>query len=350
MAAPLWHFTDRKPGARRTRRLLVSGYIYHSPEVFALEKERIFMKDWLCVAREEELRNAGDYMAFHVAREPAVLVRNKAGELRALLNICAHRGAQVASGAGNVMRFSCPYHGWSYDLDGRMTGAAFMKDVQGFAKENCRLPPLRVAVWQGWVFVNFDDAAPPLEDFVSELDQEYGFLRQDNCRLAAKFELEFDCNWKLLVERLIAQGLSGRRQHADARRRGGISAAHTSGTLTPDGQTLFRKMDALAGKPENFAALAHLSPNLCMLARADHVHHLVSWPTAPGKTKLVAYILFPEAFHSEPGFAAKAETYSSFLRRRLLESAPLAGQSETYVRLDKALGSSFQHYLGRVFA
>ena len=195
-------------GLEETRRPLdearhLPAYIYTSPEVLALKKQKIFMKDWLAVARAEEVEKPGDYMTFNIMGEPIVVARNHAGELNAFYNVCAHRGVEVAAGEGNLKHFQCPYHAWTYDLSGKLLGAAYMDDVKGFDAGDCRLRPLRLGVWEGWVFVNFDEHAAPLADFVAEFDADFGFFRQGRCRLARKASCVLECNWKLVNENFV---------------------------------------------------------------------------------------------------------------------------------------------------
>ncbi|MSP52404.1 MAG: Rieske (2Fe-2S) protein [Alphaproteobacteria bacterium] len=152
------------------------------------------MKDWLCVGRAEEIDKPGDFMAFCIMGEPIVVTRNHAGAIQAFANVCAHRGVGVAGGAGNTGEFMCPYHGWLYDLDGRLLGAPYMKDAEGFDPKTCRLPPIQCGTWQGWVFVNFDAGAIPLVDYVADWDRKLGFLHMERCRLADKLVFEIDCN------------------------------------------------------------------------------------------------------------------------------------------------------------
>ena len=127
------------------------GYIYTSPEIYALEKEKIFMRDWLCIARVEEIEKPGDFMTFDVMDEPIVIARARDGSINAFRNSCAHRGLVVAKGSGNAKSFSCEYHGWSYDLTGQLVGAPFMEDVQEFDLSSCRLPPGAEVRCLGWV-------------------------------------------------------------------------------------------------------------------------------------------------------------------------------------------------------
>src|SRR5260221_5191394 len=95
------------------------GDYYTSPEIFRLEQERLFMRDWLCVGREEEIANVGDYFCWTVIKERIVVARNEQGGVSAFSNVCQHRGVEVAKGRGNTRRFLCPYHAWTYDLEGK---------------------------------------------------------------------------------------------------------------------------------------------------------------------------------------------------------------------------------------
>src|SRR5690348_5802059 len=98
----------------------IPSYFYTSPEIFRLEQERLFLKDWLCVGRVEEIADPGNYFTFKIIDEPIVVARAESGEINAFSNLCAHRGVEVAEGRGTVSKFSCPYHAWTYDLSGRL--------------------------------------------------------------------------------------------------------------------------------------------------------------------------------------------------------------------------------------
>ena len=97
----------------------VPGFIYNSETVFALEKDRLFMKEWVSTIREEQVANPGDYIAMRAMGEPFIVCRDNDGNINAFSNVCAHRGVEVASGECNLKEFSCPYHGWLYDIGGR---------------------------------------------------------------------------------------------------------------------------------------------------------------------------------------------------------------------------------------
>ena len=127
--------------------------------------------------------------------------------------------SEVATGEGNAKEFSCPYHGWLYDLKGQLQGVPFMKNVKDFDFKNCRLKTLRTAIWGGFVFVNFDPDAEPFEDYVKDFDNAFGMLKMEECRLAHKLVADLDCNWKLVVENFMDLLPRPNHPHRDVRRR-----------------------------------------------------------------------------------------------------------------------------------
>lgn len=146
----------RAGGLERTRERLdrarhAPGYVYTSPEVLRLECERVFARDWLFVGRAEEFEKPGDYRAFWVLDEPMVVARDREGRLNAFANVCVHRGVEVAYGEGNADSFSCPYHAWRYDLNGRLITAPLMRTTDTFDPKRCRMKPVRLAEWAGIV-------------------------------------------------------------------------------------------------------------------------------------------------------------------------------------------------------
>ena len=299
------------------------GDIYGSHRVFELEKQKIFMKDWMCVARCEEVANPGDYMTFRMLGEPFVIACNEQGEINAFANVCAHRGVEVATGDGNTKEFSCPYHGWLYDLDGRLVGAPYMKEAEGFDPGNCRLRPLRVGKWGGWVFVNFDAHAEPLESFLAEFAADVDFLQQENCRIGHKFTIDWKCNWKFVIENLQdvyhfktvhADTFADRVTEADQfkfqlRARGGNFSRYAGVSFTPDGKPSVGLLPWLAEEPEDFAVFGLQAPNFHILARRDFIRPYFMWPITPDTSRAVIYHLFDKDEVEKPGFSAKADVY-----------------------------------------
>jgi Rieske 2Fe-2S family protein len=311
------------------------GYIYYSQDFYRAEVEQYFMRDWLFVAREEELANPGDYLSMRLVEQPVVISRGKDGELRANYNLCLHRGVEVAYGAGNAQMFKCPYHGWTYDVSGKLIGAPHMGQTQGFDIRNCRLKPIRLDTWRGNIFINFDPAAAPLADFVRELEQEFGFLQMENCRLGYKITQELDCNWKLVHENYLdfyhvhvlhARTTGARFSWKDEdwkKRDNGISLFYKASPHTPNGELLFGKMPWLEDRDVTFAGTSYRRPNITLFARVDTARIACAWPLGPNKCVVVIHILFPEDFVKRPDFKEKAGIAGEFQRRTLGEDVDM---------------------------
>jgi phenylpropionate dioxygenase-like ring-hydroxylating dioxygenase large terminal subunit len=133
-----------------------------SPEVFAQEQERIFSRQWLLVGHQSAITQPGDYFISEVANESLIVVRDKRGEIRGFYNVCRHRGSRLIESRNGQLSavIQCPYHAWSYALDGRLLGAPHMDDVRGFNKANYSLHPVNVAIWEGFIFLNLAGSGP----------------------------------------------------------------------------------------------------------------------------------------------------------------------------------------------
>jgi Rieske 2Fe-2S family protein len=308
------------------------GYVYGDPAVLALEKQNMFMKDWLCMGRIEELPNPGDYMTHTVLGEPVVITRNRSGVLQAFYNQCRHRGVEVAQGRGNAKMFKCPYHAWTYDLDGALIGVPFMRQAEGFDQPNCRLKPVQIDTWAGWIFISFNPAVESLSSFMSEYASEFGMLQQENLRLGFKYEADFACNWKFVYENLLdiyhvgvthADSI-GRYQDPNSYKylrlpRGRLSIHYRAKTMSATGQSRFGPIPWLAEDDGMFARIGFLPPNLTLLARCDYVRPILHWPTAVDQTHSVGYFLFPEDRLADPEFSDKVQEYAAFLTKVLDE-------------------------------
>ena len=148
---------------------------YTSQEFFEqVERPAIFDREWLCVGRTERVPNPGDYYTITVVDEPLVVTRDhKDGEIHVLSAVCQHRGHLVVEGAGSCRIFQCPLHHWTYGTDGELRSAPTMSETPGFDRAKYALPRLRVEIWQGFIFVNFDEDAAPLAPRLTTLENHY---------------------------------------------------------------------------------------------------------------------------------------------------------------------------------
>jgi phenylpropionate dioxygenase-like ring-hydroxylating dioxygenase large terminal subunit len=173
---------------------------YLDSELYWLEAERVMRTQWLPLARADQVAQPGDYLTTELLGEQLIAVRDKNGTLRVLSNACRHRAMPIAEGTGNCAVLRCPYHLWSYRLDGTLSGAPMMAANPSFDRVNIRLPEMRHEVWQGWIMVNPDGAAEPLTPALTALSDtvsDWGFT---NLRVIATRSYEADWNWKITVE------------------------------------------------------------------------------------------------------------------------------------------------------
>lgn len=185
---------------------------YTDPAFYELEKERVFRRNWLCVGRAEQVANTGDYFSTELFGEPLIIVRDKNGTVRSLSNICPHRwmllvGHDAESSfpfksepCGNRRSFQCPFHLWSFDLEGKMTGAPGMEEAEDFDKKDWSLPQFPTELWNGFIFVNLDLDAEPLGPQLASLDPFVDAYELDKLRMLEPLDYECDWNWKLSVE------------------------------------------------------------------------------------------------------------------------------------------------------
>src|SRR6266404_2502730 len=159
--------TKTSPAFRKTTDTFMAGaktlpqQYFVSPAVFAEEQEKVFSKQWVLVGHQSQIAKSGDCFTAEVAGESLIIVRDKRGEIRGFYNVCRHRGSRLIENRNGQLSaaIQCPYHAWTYGLDGRLLGAPHMDDVSGFDKADYSLHPVNLALWEGFIFVNLADAS-----------------------------------------------------------------------------------------------------------------------------------------------------------------------------------------------
>jgi Rieske 2Fe-2S family protein len=349
------------------------GNIYTSEEIYRRELEQYFLRDWLFMGRVEQFATPGDYEARRVLDRPIIIARDKAGKLGAFYNMCQHRGVEVAEGRGNTSFFKCPYHGWTYDLAGKLRGAAYMKDSAGFDPSSCRLPPVHLDTWRGNIFISFAAEPRPLAEAMAEFEKDFAGLHTERCRLADVTRLELNCNWKFLHENLMdfyhvgvlhvktfGARFSWTTENVSLKDDGGITIRYAAAPSTPDGQTRFRKAPWLEGEENSFACTGFGPPNLTLFGRIDCVKLMVAWPLGPNRCEVLIYVLFPEEFFSDPEFEEKVKVYKDYQAviyeedRSMIESMQRAMALPFYVPgrmsvMEKPIHHFLNGYLDRMF-
>jgi choline monooxygenase len=179
---------------------------YTDPGFYQIERESVFRNNWLIAAREDQLRNPGDYVAGTVANEPYVVVRGEDKQLRAFYNVCRHHAAAVMVGEGNSDALVCPYHGWTYALDGSLRRAPELGGVRDFDRDCFGLMPMQVAQWGTLVFICMGDAPGSIDGGLTELQARLERMKLGELRFVRRVSSMVKCNWKVYVDNYLDGG------------------------------------------------------------------------------------------------------------------------------------------------
>jgi Rieske 2Fe-2S family protein len=301
---------------------------YRSPQVFALEKERIFCREWICVAREEELAAPAAHRVLDILGESILLVRNREGQLRAFYNVCRHRGsrlcrdaqagAQAALGGGIAGgRITCPYHQWTYDLDGRLVAAPYLTGEPGFDKSLFSLYPVGVETWGGFIFLNLSPAkAVSLHAQLAAIPARLARYPLSELRIGRTIRYQVAANWKVICENYNeCYHCAGVHPELCAlvpafRDRGGANLdwargiAHRPGayTFTSSGVTRRRAFPGLDADEQvrHKGELAY--PNLFLSLACDHAAAFILEPRGATRTDIACHFLFESIEIEKPDF------------------------------------------------
>jgi phenylpropionate dioxygenase-like ring-hydroxylating dioxygenase large terminal subunit len=167
------------------------------------EVEKVWRKTWQLACRVEEIPNVGDHVLYEIVHDALIVVRSSATDIKAYVNACLHRGTQLRKEAGSVKQFRCPFHGWTWSLDGRLTELPGGWDFPQVDREKACLPEARVGVWAGFVFVNFDPDCEPLETYLEILPEHFKTFALEDRYKAVHVAKIMPCNWKLAMEAFI---------------------------------------------------------------------------------------------------------------------------------------------------
>ncbi|HXA36909.1 MAG TPA: aromatic ring-hydroxylating dioxygenase subunit alpha [Steroidobacteraceae bacterium] len=303
---------------------------YRSTEVFKTEKERIFCREWIGVCREEELAQPGDYLVLEVLGESVLLVRNRAGQLRAFYNVCRHRGSRLCRtpaeyaamrvalpGGVTLGRIVCPYHQWSYDFDGALIAAPHLSASAGFKKQDFHLYPVGVDSWGGFVFVNLTPAeAKPLSAQLGGIPERLRRYPLGNLRIGATRRYEVAANWKILCENYnecyhcggvhpeLCAVVPSFRDAGGANLDWSRGIPHREGayTFTHSGTSARRAFPGLDADEQVRHKGELVYPNLFLSVACDHVAAFILQPRNAELTDITCHFLFEAHEMAKPTF------------------------------------------------
>lgn len=306
---------------------------YTSEEWYRLEVDNIFMKEWLCVGRIDQIPNPGDYFTIDLFDEPLVVARNQDGVINTMSRVCRHRAAEVVeAGEGNTNRFRCRYHFWVYDLEGQLIGTPEMGDSHDFKRDKVCLPKLVTEVWEGFIFVNFDKDADPLSPRLEPLREHLKNYRLGELKsfvLEQRPSEEFPqpkFNWKLLMDNFtepyhvlglhsgshdpMPYHLCTTAEYNDdycfswGKIPGAIAEGNT--LWSPSGfNAPFRKMEGLTTEEQELGQFVLIYPNTLFFLSPEIVGYYQVLPRGPQHCDLTIRTLYrPEQIEGTPNFEA----------------------------------------------
>jgi phenylpropionate dioxygenase-like ring-hydroxylating dioxygenase large terminal subunit len=288
---------------------------YTSPEWFEFERRAVFDRDWVALGHHNNIAEPGDYFSVAVNGEPLLVVRGEDHDVRVLSAVCRHRGHLLGDASGKTKSFTCPFHGWSYDLNGVLTSAPEMKGTLPFTElqKTACLPRFRTEVWNGFIFVNMDGNAAPLAPRLKGLTALLANHHMDELGSIEPVEWPGNpWNWKFMQENALEPyhthylhtgihdfapsklvRFTEWNDSDDAAIYREVGFTHIDGGFNIAEKILFPPIPTLTEAERSRVVFAGVMPNLFLGAQGDVVFYYVILPQAPGDITLRVGILTP---------------------------------------------------------
>ena len=295
---------------------------YTSESVFEREMERVFSKKWLFAGHQSQISERGDFFLFSIGKESLIITRDRAGEVRAFFNICRHRGARVCNESVGtfVGGIQCPYHAWTYSLDGKLIGAPHMDEVEGFDKRDYPLRPVSTALWEGLVFVNLSPEPEPFENDFAPLLGKFSRWHLPELQQVHQTVYEVDANWKLLFQNYsecyhcpsvhpVLNKLTPYRNSANDLDEGPflggpMQMSMKGGSMTMSGQRCALPLGQVSGEDLDLVYYYTIFPSLFLSFHPDYVLIHRAQPIAANQTRIICEWYFHPDAIADPGFDA----------------------------------------------
>jgi len=295
------------------------AYHYTDADLFLEEIDAFFFEDWICAGRADNIPTTGDYFLREVAGESIIVVRASGGSIRAFFNVCRHRGTRLCEEAAGHFagRIQCPYHGWTYGLNGQLIGAPHM-DTSTFAHAEYPLHELRTDIWDGHIFVDAQANASPLVQRLADLPVRFAPWRMAELRLHKRITYLVNANWKLLVANyneclhcpLLHPALNRLTDYLGSDNEtpqpgfigGSMGFRAPAETMSTDG---VRRRDYLPGLSESErkkVCYYAIYPNLLLSLHPDYMMVHTLWPRAVDRTEIVCEWYFHPSELSKQDF------------------------------------------------
>ena len=288
---------------------------YASAEVWEQEREKIWWGEWVCAGRTEEVPNPGDYIVRDIAGESVFIVRNDAGELRAFYNVCSHRGTKFLDDAATTRSvrkaFVCPYHAWTFDLNGRLIGSPNVREDEHFDRSDHPLYDIAIDHYAGFLFVNLTTDGPKetlLESLTDGAESITVFdrFKMDELRVGVRLVYEVKANWKIVLVQVITLFRFGEVWDEEIPDDGNRMVAGAT-SFTRTGESALPKFPDLEAEDYEMYYGSYQFPNMMLNLHPDCAMVYIGYPKGPNHTTVVSEFMFrpetiadPELFKPEP--------------------------------------------------
>jgi Rieske 2Fe-2S family protein len=296
---------------------------YVAESRFRREMDRLFASRWLCAGRVEQVGEPGQFFVRDLLGESIIVTRTATAEVRAFYNVCRHRGTKLCDEtagrfAGSIQ---CPYHAWTYALDGRLLAAPHMEEVPHFEKEAYPLHGVHADIWDGHVFITLAKAPPPLADQLADLPAKFSSWRMQDLRLGSRIVYDVRANWKLIVQNYneclhcpnlhpalnrLSHYLSGENEPLHASYMGGrMDLRPGIETMSLDGSCRRAFLPELTDAERRGVYYYAIFPNMLLSLHPDYMMVHTLWPLAPDRTINICEWHFHPQELARPGFDAR---------------------------------------------
>ena len=297
---------------REVRRPLLQAsslpsWCYTSDTFYRREVERVFRAGWHLVGREDELAKPGDFRVFDLCGESIIVIRAEGGALGAFANTCRHRGTRLLDGTGNCRKIICPYHAWTYDLDGSLWGLKGMEETVDFERSEQGLRPVELQCWAGFMFLRLQSDGEALARWLGNLVDEFAPYDFARYRCVRRVSYDLACNWKLYIENAmedyhtptVHRSSIGLQQTIPLDTVGEWDSIHMEAEQTiavlPEDATPFPHAEGLSGRPATGTFFTAIYPTTFFGSTQDCMWWLQTIPRGPRACTVVHGACFPES-------------------------------------------------------
>jgi phenylpropionate dioxygenase-like ring-hydroxylating dioxygenase large terminal subunit len=306
--------------AAPVRKTLPARY-YTDPEIFREDIERFYFQRWICAGRAEQVASPGDYFLREAGGESIIITRDAEGAVRAFYNVCRHRGTRMCTALEGKLpgRIQCPYHGWTYGLDGCLIGAPHMEE-SNFSRHDYPLYSVHADIWDGHVFINLGERPDTLAGQLAGLPEKFAPWRMHELRLHKRIVYDVKANWKLIILNfneclhcpVLHPALNrltdylGADNEPPARTYIGGAMGFRGGaeTMSVDGKRRRDYLPGLAQKERAKVCYYAIYPNFLLSLHPDYMMTHTLWPKAVDRTEIICEWHFHPAEMAKPDFQA----------------------------------------------